>query len=326
MDNFSHQYSQAGGYTVTAVAETGWGPYQGGFSASTYVQVDPACSSCDPFGGSAYAFGPNSVEQSSPYALFTDFSATGGDSLNGWCINWGDGTSDSGGADAPSFIHSFAGPGIYTVVAIATDAAGNSGFEASTEVTVTPLARNMTASGNSDTSEGSDYSLTLGFNDAGVAQPDSWLVNWGDGATTVVDGSSFTTVDHTFTSASDFTIEADAIVNGTTYSTTMPSVAVLAPSGPTGLTATPVSISEIDLAWTNVDPTLSVLVQALAGRPEQLDHAHPYPVVSRHEQLQRHRPRPRAWNGLRLRNLCGKRSGVYVVGRHRLFPRAARAR
>jgi hypothetical protein len=39
------------------------------------------------------------------------------------------------------------------------------------------------------------------------------------------------------------------------------SVTVAPPAAPTGLTATTASSPEIDLAWTNTDPMLSVVVQ-----------------------------------------------------------------
>jgi PKD repeat protein len=164
-DSFSHQYAAPGNYCVTAVAETGFGPEQGGFDAATSVQVDAVLP-----GGTAYAFGPSSVEQSSPYALFADFSPTGGDGVSAWSINWDDGSCDSGGPDASSFIHDFTQPGTYAVVATVTDLEGNCGFEASTQVVVTPLSPTVSASGNADTAEGSQYTLNVGYYDAGVAQ------------------------------------------------------------------------------------------------------------------------------------------------------------
>jgi PKD repeat protein len=133
--------------------------------------------------------GNPSVNEGSVYTLA--LSATGGglgvDPIQGWTINWGDGTSDTVAGTATSATHTYAqGPNGYAISATATDKDGT--YNANTVVVaVQDVPPALTITGPAaPVNEGSTFSITLGASGDPHPDPLTWTINWGDGTPLVL--------------------------------------------------------------------------------------------------------------------------------------------
>lgn len=93
--------------------------------------------------------GAASVTDDQDFVLDLDSSDPGQDTLSGWLILWGDGSSSPLDAAAGSLAHRYAAPGDYTVQATATDEDGS--YSTSTTVTVLPGTLKVTGLTATDT-------------------------------------------------------------------------------------------------------------------------------------------------------------------------------
>jgi hypothetical protein len=123
----THVYSEGpNSYTILAEATDQSGSFMAGNMVG--VQVMDA-------GPSLTLAGPTSANPLSPYTLNLSSSDPGTDSITGWTVNWGDGTTDSVVGDPTTATHSYAlEHRSYTISAQATSADGT--FPAGNTVTV----------------------------------------------------------------------------------------------------------------------------------------------------------------------------------------------
>lgn len=171
-DGFSHDYSAAGTYDLTATAAT----EQGTLTATTEIVASPVSVS-QPTSG--YVAG-------SEYDLTPTFDDPG-HTLSSYIVAWGDGSADETyAASASSFGHTFAAGGAdpyeVTVQAVANDGTWSAYAEAD------PLAAVWSDAGPA-ASRGDTVYLDGNF-DANGDEPTAWFVDWGDGASATYSGSN----------------------------------------------------------------------------------------------------------------------------------------
>jgi uncharacterized repeat protein (TIGR02543 family) len=116
----------------------------------------------------------------------------GTDTITGYTINWGDGTSESFSAPiAASRTHIY-GDGLTTptITVDLTDEDGTFTAAGTKTITVYNVSPTISLAGNTTTDEGSSYSLTLGnVVDPGQDTVSAYSINWGDGTTENFTGS-----------------------------------------------------------------------------------------------------------------------------------------
>ena len=123
------------------------------------------------------------------------------------------------------------GPSRHDFVVRVTDAAGAS-VQRSFAVDVTNVAPQRSALGPAVWSAGQPYTLALGYSDAGGDTPQSWRIEWGDGAVSLLPGDA-TSATHTYgvlTSAA--TVQASVIDEDGTWAAAPLAVLVQAPPAP----------------------------------------------------------------------------------------------
>jgi hypothetical protein len=125
--------------------------------------------------------GNPTVNEGSSYTLSLSVADPGADAISTWTINWGDGNVQTLSSSPSAATHTFADNGSYSISASATDEDGT--YSANTKVvTVANVAPTIALVGNSTTTEGASYSLTLGaITDPGADTVTQWLIDWGDG-------------------------------------------------------------------------------------------------------------------------------------------------
>jgi PKD repeat protein len=176
---------------------------------------------------------PASSREQNPVDITFSASDAGDDTLTGWTVDWGDGSSleplapDATGA---SHVYATGGQG-HTITLTALDEDGSASETASVSILVGPV---LSISGSASAIEGAAYQLTLSASEPGVIT--SWSIDWGDGTTSNAPGTA-TTVEHTFIGAAVRTVTATGTDSYGTW-----------------------SANELQVTVTDVEPTVSVTV------------------------------------------------------------------
>lgn len=152
--------------------------------------------------------GASSAAEGSTYALALSAVDAGADTITYYTIDWGDGSIDYVGGAETGALHVYSDDGLYTIEVSATDEDGVYDAD-SLSVSMSNVAPSLGANGASATTEGDAYSLLLGWSDVGADTVSSWLINWGDGTSSVVAGD-VTAVSHTFVNDGSYTISVSA--------------------------------------------------------------------------------------------------------------------
>jgi hypothetical protein len=196
--------------------------------------------------------GAGSASAGDVYTL--NFSATdpGQDTISGWDIDWGDGSSHTATAgNATSATHVFGTAGATTVTVSATDEDGT--YHQTKSVTVSAVTPTVTLTGDTSVDEGSVY--TLGFSSTNSNIRNGWTIDWGDGETDFEDTSTSSET-HTYVDNGSYTITVGAITDDTEGDSTLNlTVNNVAPT--IAITGTPASSAEgtgITLGSTESDP------------------------------------------------------------------------
>lgn len=169
--SFDHTYTEAGSYTIAAVAVADDSTY----STSLIVNVSEATATFSVSGNES------TVSEGESYTVSPTFVDPGGDAPTSYTIAWGDGQNSSGAA-APGggFTHEYHTAGTLSVTAVAVSEDGS--YTAATSVAVTDPAPSFSVVGVGVATIGSTYSLTASFADAGGDTLSSYTVNWDDGS------------------------------------------------------------------------------------------------------------------------------------------------
>jgi hypothetical protein len=138
--------------------------------------------------------GNSTVNEGSSYTLnLGAITDPGQDTVSGYKINWGDGSSNSfsGIPTGAAKTHTYAdGPNNYTISVDLTDEDGTFTNCGSKSITVNDVDPTIALSGNATTNEGSSYSLTLGaITDPGQDTVTAYKINWGDGVSDSFSGN-----------------------------------------------------------------------------------------------------------------------------------------
>lgn len=198
----SHTYADGpADFTISATATDEDGSYAAANTVAVHVNnVAPTLT----------LSGAASVDEASAYTLALSASDPGQDTISGWTINWGDGSSQSVSGNPASLTHTYAdGPNDYTISATAADEDGT--YAANTlAVHVNAVPPKLTLSGASSVNEGDTYTLNLTASEVGQATITSWSIRWGDGNVQSVAGNP-SSVTHVYADGPNtFTITADA--------------------------------------------------------------------------------------------------------------------
>ena len=126
--------------------------------------------------------GNPTVNEDDNYTLNLAVSNPDQQTINGWDINWGDGTPDTLiDGNASSAAHVFANAGTYQVAASVSD---NTGIYYATPLTVTAnlVPPTVTINGPTTVNEDSTYTLDMSATGEPVNHPiTGWTIDWGDG-------------------------------------------------------------------------------------------------------------------------------------------------
>lgn len=141
--------------------------------------------------------GAAAIDEGTEYSL--EFSATdvGEDTISEWLIDWGDGHMSMVDGASTSAVHTYAdGDAEYAIEVTATDEDG-SYLATPLNVLVNNVAPVLSVSGASSVDEGAPYTLQLSSTDVGDDTISEWLVHWGDGNVSTVNGTATSAV-HTY--------------------------------------------------------------------------------------------------------------------------------
>jgi hypothetical protein len=173
--------------------------------------------------------GAASVNEGATYTLNLSGIDGSPNTINGWTINWGDGTIQNLTGNPSSATHVYpVGPNSYTIGATATDnvatyAAGNT-----VSVSVTHVPPTVSISGPGQVNKGAIYTLNL----AGIVTTThaitQWAIHWGDGSATQILPGNPSTATHVYTTApASVTISATASDDVGSYAAGTVAVSVL---------------------------------------------------------------------------------------------------
>lgn len=236
------------------------------------------------------------VDVNEPFQLQLNSSDPGRDSIDGWTIDWGDGSAPETFLGNPGMVtHSYAATGNYTIhVDQVADEDGVYNDPAPTDVTATvtevvPIV--TTIAGPDSIDEGSTYTLSLSaLQGASPAALVSWTVNWGDGAVETIAGNP-SSIDHVYDGPATFvisatTLDADGLVTLAENEVTVDvagvdQVLTLSTAGPTTIDEG----TDFTLDLASFDPGDDALsgwtidwgdgaVEAVAGDPASLTHTY----------------------------------------------------
>ncbi|MDA0661124.1 MAG: PKD domain-containing protein, partial [Planctomycetota bacterium] len=228
-------------YTVIATATDQYGSYAAPAVSVHVRNVAPELSiSGAPFvlTGTSYAFSLFSVD-------------IGSDAIASWNIAWGDGTVDEVVGNPATVHHTYQVPGMYEIVASATDEDGS--YSANPK---TVLAAPVQIAGGTSAQEGAAYFLNL-LSSPLLSEPATeWLIDWGDGSDPEIVAAGVGSVSHVFADGPlNHTIHATATLGTLSYAANLVQVAVqnvsptLTLSGPSTVLAGiayPLSLGAVD--------------------------------------------------------------------------------
>ena len=240
----SHVYSLAGSYTVTLTVTDDDG---GKGTGTTTIKVPEANRAPVVDAGAA---GPG--VEGAPVSFSGSFSDADADQTH--TIEWafGDGGTASGSL-TPT--HAYAENGTYTATLTVTDSAGAASSD-TVNVTVANAAPAVEVSAGVVGAAGTATDFAGAISDAGTKDTHTVSWNFGDGTITTPQDAKATgalTPSHVYEAAGTYTVVLTATDDdggtGTGTTTVTVAAAPVAPAAPSGLTAAPASLTQIDLGW-----------------------------------------------------------------------------
>jgi hypothetical protein len=242
--SFAHQYMAHGTFHVVVQAIDHENHTGNGLFTNTIAYVVPTVS----FDGS-----DSSVDEGSEFDLSLSCIDAGSNTVQGWLINWGDGTTSTAGATDAYAPHTYNVPGDYAISATVTDIDGP--HPASTSVAVGSVTPVMFVSGGATVTEGgSPSTISMVGADAGNGTVASWDIDWGDGS--AKQHSTGSSASHAYVAGTGIytvTVYGNASEGGQYQAANTVDLGVL-PKPATGFTATADTNdpSQMNLSWTDV--------------------------------------------------------------------------
>jgi|GEM_PF-1839254 len=193
LGNNTHTYADNGNYTITVTATD----EDGSYTATKGVAVSNVAPTITLTGNAA-------VDEFSVYTLGFSVADPGDDTVASWTIDWGDGSTQNLAGAANSATHRYLDDGNYTITVTATDEDGT--VSATRTVTVNNVAPIPVLVGAGTTQE-TGYTLTVASVDPGPLDSAAWLIDWGDGSTSTLNGRGGT-LTHVYFDDGNYTITA----------------------------------------------------------------------------------------------------------------------
>jgi PKD repeat protein len=197
----THTYNQIGSFTVRVTAIDTFGDVATG-SGSVTVGARPQI-----VVGIVASATPPTV--GTPTTFTISATPTTGNVITSVTVDLGDGTRRTLSGAVGSIQYAYSTAGTYVVTAIATDSSGATG-SATTSIVVggrTQLA--VTISASATPTVGAPVTFTIAATASAGATISSIFINFGDGSSVTLTGNA-TTVQHSYTSAGNFTVTATA--------------------------------------------------------------------------------------------------------------------
>jgi hypothetical protein len=156
----------------------------------------------DPF---VWMGGDSTVYENTPFSVYGYYQDVGDDHVSSWSIDWGDGSSGSGGGSSEAgFSHEYDLACVdHTITLTVTDDDGS--YTVSRVVSVQEIQPGISTSGDSGGREGLDAIAVNGSYSHPGDHATGWTIDWGDGAT---NGGSGETISesHVYPDDDDYTI------------------------------------------------------------------------------------------------------------------------
>ncbi|MBI2930901.1 MAG: fibronectin type III domain-containing protein [Planctomycetes bacterium] len=249
----SHSWSSGGTFVVKAQALCSGGLVSAWSTTTVTVSIIAPHTLTTPSTPSGTASGITG----NSYAFTTGSSTCNqGHAVSLYQLDWGDGTIGAWGSSTQS--HTWTLNATYSVRAHAQCSAGqSSSWSGALSVTMSShaLTQPSTPSGTLNGSTGQSYPYSTGSSTCNQAHAVQYRFDWGDGSPQML-GSGIQS--HTWSTAGSFGVKAQAQCSAgivSQWSNTV-FVSITAPAAgpatPTGLTATAISSSRIDIAWAAV--------------------------------------------------------------------------
>jgi len=159
----------------------------------------------------------STVNEGEPVMLTFGAADPGGDAVNSWAINWGDGSAPEVlPGTATTAAHTYPdGNADFTIDVTAIGAEGN--VTETLDVAVVDVAPTILLSTASTGLLEGDPATTLDVNiavtDPGLDTVSSFTISWGDGTTETLPGTA-TTASHAYTDSGTFTVSVTEVLNG----------------------------------------------------------------------------------------------------------------
>jgi hypothetical protein len=256
---YNHAYDSPGEYSINAVitADLTGDSYPSSYTANDVVTVDDEPSLSFSVSGDA------DVSVGQAYTLTDSFNHPPRYDLEGFAVDWGDGTTDSTSTDPGSFVHTYSTGGSYAIIAAAGGDTGGASYLVSTNVTALYGPPTFSISGDPTYTLGQEYDLTPSFANPDGNPANSYTVAWGDGSSDSYDGSS-TVLAYTYSSftTGGYTITATAMGDDGQNATATSVVEIAPPS---------LSLSAPD-AYTQ-DDAFTLSISIADGNPDGWDVA-----------------------------------------------------
>lgn len=170
--------------------------------------------------------GSANPKEGSPFALSWTGTDPGTDTITQWVVEWGDGTTSTYAGSVTSAVKTYADDGQYTIRVTSTDEDGS--YQQTLGITVANVIPVITWNAPATVVAGGEYTVTFSAFDPGADTISSWLVEWGDGTSTLLPGTA-TTATRIYSAAGNYTVTLRATDEDGTYTVNRPVAVSAAP-------------------------------------------------------------------------------------------------
>jgi len=197
--------------------------------------------------------------EGSPLTLTWGATDPGADTISGWRVEWGDGTTSTFAGSVTSAVKTYGDSGSHTVRLTATDEDGS--YLATLPLAIANVAPTVSVSASATRVEGSPVTVSWGATDPGTDTVSGWMVEWGDGTTSTFAGNVLSG-SKTYADNGSYTVRVTATDEDGSYLATLPlAIANVAPTLSVSASATRVEGSPVTVSWGATDPGTDTISQ-----------------------------------------------------------------